>query len=204
MTEVPEGKSPAPGRVAHPLDLPVMAALGAYMHATDGQAVATLFADFREETPADWRAVADAVRMALGLAAPSPAPASGMLDLYREALERLADEDTPVLGGGLGGGAQEELHVRASFAAHALGRDTCGCTECMVSLGLEPDIGSFDEDAQRAADLQAHVSGTGGPHPSWVTGDAAGVAAEQDRQDAQHAFDMMAEDGDFDRCEPTP
>lgn len=62
-----------------------------------------------------------------------------MLALYREALERLADEDTPVLGEGFGGGAQEELHVRASFAAHTLGRDTCGCTECHVSLGLEPE-----------------------------------------------------------------
>lgn len=62
-----------------------------------------------------------------------------MLTLYRAALERLADEDTPVLATGLGGGAQEELHVRASFAAHTLGRDTCGCTECLVSLGLDGD-----------------------------------------------------------------
>ena len=70
---------------------------------------------------------------------PKPAPELAMLTLYREALERLADEDTPVLGEGLGGGAQEELHVRASFAAHTLGRDTCGCIECLVSLELEPE-----------------------------------------------------------------
>lgn len=85
--------------------------------------------------------IADGVA-AVAAQQPQPAPESPMLPLYREALERLADEDTPVLGEGLGGGAQEELHVRASFAAHTLGRDTCGCTECMVSLGLdfgEPD-----------------------------------------------------------------
>lgn len=58
------------------------------------------------------------------------------------ALKRLADEDTCVLGEGLGGGPQEELHVRANLARQALGMDVCGCTECQVSLGLEPD----DED----------------------------------------------------------
>jgi hypothetical protein len=60
-------------------------------------------------------------------------------DDLRAALERLADEDTPVLDSGLGGGPAEELHVRASYAAHALGSDVCGCgecSECMVSLGL--------------------------------------------------------------------
>lgn len=55
-------------------------------------------------------------------------------DLYRETLERLADEDTPVLAEGLGGGAAEELHVRASLAAHALGREICGCSECRLSV----------------------------------------------------------------------
>lgn len=72
-----------------------------------------------------------------GASADGPTP--GVQALYREALERLADEDTPVLGEGLGGGAQEELHVRASFAAHALGRDACGCTECRVSLGIDEE-----------------------------------------------------------------
>lgn len=62
-----------------------------------------------------------------------------MLTLYRAALERLADEDTPVLATGLGGGAQEELHVRASFAAHTLGRDTCGCNDCLASLDPDGD-----------------------------------------------------------------
>lgn len=61
-------------------------------------------------------------------------------DRYREALARLADGDTPVLGEGLGGGAQEELHVRASLADQALGRSVCGCGECQVSLGLDDGI----------------------------------------------------------------
>jgi len=81
-------------------------------------------------------------RAALGLP-PQPAtttPEPPMLTLYREALERLADEDTWILDEGLGGNHREELHVRASFAAHTLGRDTCGCSECNVSLGLEPDL----------------------------------------------------------------
>ena len=60
-----------------------------------------------------------------------------------------------------------------------------------------------NEDEQRAADLRAHVSGTGGPSPARVTGDAAGVAAEQEREARQHARDMAAEDGDLDDCEPT-
>jgi hypothetical protein len=101
--------------------------------------------------------------------------AAGMRDLYREALERLADPDTPVLGEGLGGGAQEELHFRASLAAHTLGRDTCGCTACLVSLGLDPEGDDFDEDAQRAADLRAHAGGMGGPSPARVTDAAAGI-----------------------------
>ena len=60
-------------------------------------------------------------------------------DHYAEALHRLADEDTWVLDEGLGGGAQEELHVRASLAKQALGQEVDCCTECMVSLGIEPD-----------------------------------------------------------------
>jgi hypothetical protein len=36
------------------------------------------------------------------------------------------------------------------------------------------------------------------PHPPL-----AAVRAEQDRDDAQHARDMAAEDGDYDTCEPT-
>lgn len=58
---------------------------------------------------------------------------------YRDALQRLADEDTPVLDSGLGGGAQEELHVRTQLARQALGLDVGCCTECIVSLGLEPE-----------------------------------------------------------------
>jgi hypothetical protein len=61
------------------------------------------------------------------------------LDKFRDALQRLADEDTPVLDQGLGGGATEELHVRINLARQALGLDVCGCTECMVSLGIDPD-----------------------------------------------------------------
>jgi hypothetical protein len=64
-------------------------------------------------------------------------------------------------------------------------------------------LAAADEDEQRAADLRAHVSGTGGPSPAWVTDDAAGVAAEQEREARQHARDMAAEDGDLDDCEPT-
>jgi hypothetical protein len=60
-----------------------------------------------------------------------------------------------------------------------------------------------NEDEQRAADLRAHVSGMGGPSPAWVTDDAAGVAAGQEREAEQHARDMAAEDGDLDHCEPT-
>lgn len=55
------------------------------------------------------------------------------------ALERLADEDTCVLHAGLGGGPPEELHVRVNLAKQALGQDVCGCTECMVSLGIDPE-----------------------------------------------------------------
>jgi len=57
------------------------------------------------------------------------------------------------------------------------------------------------EDRQRAADLQAHAGGMGGPSPEHVGDDAAGVAAEQDREARQHARDMAAEDGDYDDCE---
>jgi len=38
------------------------------------------------------------------------------------------------------------------------------------------------------------------PHPPLS---AATACAEQDREDEQHARDMAAEDGDYDRCEPT-
>jgi hypothetical protein len=63
---------------------------------------------------------------------------------------------------------------------------------------------SFDEVAQRAADLRAHAGGMGGPSPASVTDNAAGVAAEQEREARQHARDMAAEDGDLDDCEPAP
>lgn len=64
-----------------------------------------------------------------------------LLGEARAALERLGDDD-PVLDEGLGGGATEELHVRINLARQVLGREVCGCTECIVSLGLDP------EDAQ--------------------------------------------------------
>jgi hypothetical protein len=98
---------------------------------------------------------------------------------------------------------------------------------------LTPEEAALDaegEDEQRQADLRAHVSGTGGPSPDYVTDDAAGLrgagaykrhldqvfapvkgevkrlrtllAAEQEREAAQHARDMGAEDGDLDDCEP--
>jgi hypothetical protein len=56
-----------------------------------------------------------------------------------DVLRRLADPDVWVLDAGLGGGYEEDRHVRASLAAQALGLDVCGCTECMVSLGIEPE-----------------------------------------------------------------
>lgn len=65
-------------------------------------------------------------------------------DKYRDILERLADEDAWVLDEGLSGGHQEEHHVRANLAKQALGQDVCGCTECQVSLGLEPDDDEAD------------------------------------------------------------
>lgn len=120
----------------------------------------------------------DEYRLTVAGQARAYAEAAGMLDLYREALERLADVDTPVLGEGLSGGAQEELHVRASLAAHTLGRDTCGCTDCQVSLGLDLEGDDFDEAAQRAADLRAHAGGMGGPSPARVTDAAAGLDDE--------------------------
>lgn len=57
----------------------------------------------------------------------------------RAVLTRLADDDIPVLDEGLGGGASEELHVRASLARQALGLALCGCTDCCVSLGIAPE-----------------------------------------------------------------
>ncbi len=63
------------------------------------------------------------------------------LGRYAEALERLADPDTPVLDEGLGGGDTEELHVRVNLARQVLGKEVCGCTECMVSLGLDDEDG---------------------------------------------------------------
>jgi hypothetical protein len=60
-------------------------------------------------------------------------------DKYRDVLTRLADPDTWVLDSGLGGGEQEELHVRANLARQALGLDVDCCTECMVSLGIKPE-----------------------------------------------------------------
>jgi hypothetical protein len=90
-------------------------------------------------------------------------------------------------------------------------------------LPVPGEDGESDEDAQRAADLQAHVSGMGGPSPAWVTDNTAGVAAEkaddfvQDRHadlDAGENGGAMTdadfydrtvqhEDGDYDSCEPT-
>lgn len=55
----------------------------------------------------------------------------------RGVLERLADEDTPVLDEGLGGGHDEENHVRAQLARQVLGLSLCGCSECRVSLGID-------------------------------------------------------------------
>jgi hypothetical protein len=60
-------------------------------------------------------------------------------DKYRDTLKRIADPDAWVLNEGLGGGFAEEHHVRASLARQALGLDVDCCTECMVSLGIEPE-----------------------------------------------------------------
>jgi hypothetical protein len=52
------------------------------------------------------------------------------------------------------------------------------------------------EDKQRAADLRAHVSGMGGPSPAWVTGDAAGVADDEDddgERDTARRMDALDE-----------
>lgn len=126
------------------LDELAQAALAAYIESATGHALLLPQSwDMQAEgVRNDWRNVAGAIASRLAdptAAVAEPKPAAPLLDLYREALERLADEDTPVLGEGLGGGAQEELHVRASFAAHALGRDACGCTECRVSLGIDEE-----------------------------------------------------------------
>ena len=47
---------------------------------------------------------------------------------------------------------------------------------CPVADGLHSAISQAAyEDMQRKADLQAHVSGQGGPSPAWITDDAAGA-----------------------------
>lgn len=146
MTEVPENTSPAPERAAHPLDLPAMAALGAYMHATDGQAVATLFADFREETRADWRAVADAVRMAVAMGE------SDLLALVDKATRDHADV-------GLPGEVRRANANRAAVGLDLLpvpGEDASGEPApageggVLFPAGCDPDAAGddFDEAAQ--------------------------------------------------------
>jgi hypothetical protein len=83
---------------------------------------------------------------------PQPAPglAAAMAEnaRLRKVLERLADEDTCVLDDGLGGGAAEELHVRASLARQALGQEILCCTECMVSLGIDEDEDEDEDENQ--------------------------------------------------------
>jgi hypothetical protein len=53
-----------------------------------------------------------------------------------------------------------------------------------------------NEDEQRAADLRAHVGGTGGPSPAQVTDDAAGVTADEDddgERDTARRMDALDE-----------
>lgn len=87
---------------------------------------------------ADWEAAAQAVAAHAANPTAEDDSAAEIMRL-RGVLERLADPDVWVLDSGLGGGTTEELHVRASLAAQALGREVLCCTECCVSLGIEPE-----------------------------------------------------------------
>jgi hypothetical protein len=84
------------------------------------------------------RCEAGAVAVAAHVANPTAGDFDNAAEIMRlrSALERIADPDADVLDARLGGGDQEELHVRTNLARQALGLDVCGCTECCMSLGI--------------------------------------------------------------------
>lgn len=70
-----------------------------------------------------------------------------------------------------------------------------GCAVCGRLRSAHPQPG----DGAAAGAYKAHLDEVFAP----VQAEVDRLRAEQERQAEQHARDMAAEDGDYDRCEPT-